>query len=70
MLGVIARLRRLDDGRRAVGVNACQQDRAFHLRARDFRLMGDRVQRRAVNRERRTAVDGIDAALPCARADR
>ena len=45
MFGVIARLRRLDDGRRAAGVNAGQQDRALDLRARHFRLIGDCVQR-------------------------
>ena len=53
-LGVIARERRLLEVRRAVGVEAREQERALHLRARDRALVLERAERLAV-RERADA---------------
>ena len=56
-LGVIARLDRFDHRGRAVGLNACKQNRALDLRARHGRLVRDAMDARAaVNDQRRIAV--------------
>ena len=60
-LGVVARRGRLGDAGRALGVQAGEQDGALDLRARHVRLVGDAVQPRAVDRQRRVAVGRLDA---------
>ena len=58
---VVARLGRLGDGGRAVRVEPGEDDRALDLGARHLRYIGDRAERRAVDRERRVAIDRVDA---------
>ncbi len=52
--------------RRALGLQAGEQDGALHLRARHLRCVGDAVQAAAVDRQRRPAVDRRRCARPCA----
>ena len=67
---MVAGLRRLGDRGRAARVKAGEEDGALDLRARDRGLVRNALQRRAVDRERRVAVDRLDpGAHPRQRLD-
>ena len=59
-LGVVARRHGLDDGRLAVGVEAREEDRRFHLSARDRELVGDPVQRPPLDTHRQVPLLRLD----------
>ena len=59
-LGVVAGGDRLDDRRVAVGLQAGQEHGALHLRARNFGMVRDAAQPRAVDRQRRAPVERRD----------
>ncbi len=60
-LGVIAGRRGLDDRRLPFRVQAGEEDRGLHLRARDGKLVGDRAERSCVDPERQVTVHRLEA---------